>query len=126
MTTAGSGTSASGTLTGMAALGNLTIFTDISLATGAVATLNVLLDGQFGARGSWQNIVQSTIYTATGQFALQLTGPQGTAVESTLTTAANAGTYRQVQWPDNIRIRADVTGTATTQVSAVIYVSGVA
>jgi hypothetical protein len=126
VTTGASASTATGTIGGVAAFGNLTITSDVSLATGAVATLNLLIDSDLGASGTWWNIAQSTIYTATGKFALQLTGPQGTAVESTLTSDAGAGTYRQVQWANNLRIRAVVSGTATTSVSAIIYVSAVA
>lgn len=126
VTTGASASTATGTLTGMAAFGNLTVYTDVTLATGAVSTLNVLLDSQFGSAGTWQNILQSTIYTAAGGYALQITGPQGTNIESTLTADANAGTYRQVQWGDNLRVRAVVSGTATSSMSAIIYISGVA
>ena len=125
VTTGASASTAIGTLIGVAAFSHLTVLTDVSLATGAVATMNVIVDTDLGASGTWNAIAQSSIYTAAGQYAMQIAKPQGTNLEATLTADPGAGTLRRVGWGNNLRIRSVVTGTATTSMSATIYISGV-
>lgn len=124
-TTAASASTNTGTISGMAALSHLTVLTDISASAGVLGTMNVLIDTDLGASGTWISIAQSSIYTAGGLYAMQLAKPQATNLESTLTADAGAGTLRRMGWGNNIRIRAVVVGTATTTMSAIIYVSGV-
>ena len=123
VTTGASASTGISTGSGFGPFKHVTFFTDVTLATGAVATLNVLIDTVLGASGTWVNIAQSTIYTATGGYALQLTRNFATQAQVDLTADAGAGTLRNVGWGDKIRIRKVVTGTATTSVSATVYVS---
>lgn len=126
VTTAASGSTSTGSgFAGFSPFGNVTIVTDVSLADGAIATMSVLVDTQIAGSGTWQAIAQSSIYTAAGMFAMQLARDHGTNLESTLTADPGVGTLRRVGWGDSIRTRVLVTGTATTSMSAIIYISGV-
>lgn len=115
-------TTTSPTAAGFGAFYNMIVAINMTTATGAVATLNVLVDSQVDGT-NWYNICQTPIMTASGSFVVNLVRAVATSGMSTTTVDAGVGTFRTFGWGDNIRARLAVSGTATTQIGAQIYIN---
>ena len=115
-------TTISSTASGLGVFYNMVVAVNVTQATGAVATLNVLVDSQVDGT-NWYNICQTPIMTASGSFVVNLVRAVATSGMSTTTLDAGVGTFRTFGWGDNVRTRLAVTGTATTTMAAQIYVN---
>ncbi len=125
LTTVGSG--ATGTATGTAYSGlkvfrQADVIVNVTAVVGAATnSLIIFVDSQVDGT-SWVNVAQFPVSTVASNFVAHFT--RGTANAITDVTAdAGAGTIRAVGLGDTVRIRRQITGTATTSFSASIYIT---
>lgn len=126
VTTIGSGATGTTTgtvTTGLAAWKNLDIFVDVTAEAGAATTtLIVRVDGLHPAGTTFYSIAAFPALTTAGQHIVHLTKERSAATTASVEIDAGLGTVRAVGWGDGLRIRTQLTGTATTVVSATVYV----
>ena len=127
-TTAGSGatgTATSTVATGLANIRDVDIFVDVTASTG-VATNSLLLfvDGRIDGT-NFVNIAQATIITGVGQAVVHLTKRNAAGQVAAVSTDAGAGTTRAFGFGDALRVRRQITGTATTTFSGAIYITNI-
>ena len=125
-TTAGSG--AGGTATSSAATGlthykQLDIFADVTFSQGAATnTLILYVDGRHPDGTAFVNIAAFAAITTAGQHIIHLSKDRAVGATASVEVDAGLGTTRAMGWYDAIRVRRQITGTATTQFTATIYV----
>ena len=125
-TTAGSGATGTATSTTQADLGtyqDLDIYADITLGTGAATnSLLVFVDGRQDGT-TFVNIGQFAVFTTISRAVMHLTKRNPAGAVATVDVDAGAGTVRAFGFGDAVRIRRQITGTATTQFSASIFIT---
>ena len=128
-TTAGSG--ATGTATGsgfrfLEPYSDVEIIIDVTSTAGAATnTLKVFVDTELAASaasGTWRNIGVFPALVSPGQTVMHITRRQPSGIE-VATSDAGFGTLRAIGHGTSLRVRREVTGTATTKFSATIYIS---
>ena len=125
-TTAGSG--ATGTATGTTRVGNqnfrdLDIYANVTFSQGAATnTLIIYVDGRIDGT-NFVNIGAFPAITTAGGHTVHLSKRAVAGGTTTIDVDAGLGTVRAVGWGDALRIRRQITGTATTQFSATIYIT---
>lgn len=125
---AGSGATgtASSTVTGLANAKDLDVFVSVTDYTGAATgSLLIFVDGRIDGT-NYVSIAQATIITTIGQAFIHLTkrNPAG-QVAAALSVDAGAGTTRAFGFGDALRVRRQITGTATTTFSGAIYITNI-
>ena len=126
VTTIGSG--ATGTTTGTVTTGlamwkNLDVYVDVTAEAGAATTtLFVFVDGKHPDGTAFVNIGAFAALTTVGAHVAHLTKEKASLTTATVGVDAGLGTFRALGWGDGLRIRTQLTGTATTVVSATVYV----
>ena len=126
-TTAGSGATgtASGTVTGFANAKDLDIFVDVTAYTGAATgSLLIFVDGRIDGT-NFVNIAQATVITTVGQAVIHLTKRSVAGQVAAVSVDAGAGTTRAFGFGDAVRVRRQITGTATTTFSGTIYITNI-
>lgn len=121
----GTGT-ASSTVTGLANAKDVDVFVDVTAYTGAATgSLLIFVDGRIDGT-NYVNIAQATVITTIGQAVLHLTkrNPAG-QVGMALSVDAGAGTTRAFGFGDALRLRRQITGTATTTFSGTIFITNI-
>ncbi len=128
-TTAGSGATGTATSTAATGLGfakDVDIFVDVTAYTGAATgSLLLFVDGRIDGT-NFVNVAQMTVITTIGYAVAHLTkrNPAG-QVGAALSVDAGAGTTRAFGFGDAIRVRRQITGTATTTFSGSIYITNI-
>ena len=108
--------------TGLAMWKNLDVFVDLTAEAGAATTtLFIFVDGQHPISG-YVNIACFPALTTVGQHIVHLTKEKSALTTASIQIDAGLGTVRSLGWGDGLRIRTQLTGTATTVVSATVYV----
>ena len=126
VTTIGSG--ATGTTTGTVTTGlahwkNLDVYVDVTAEAGAATTtLFVFVDGKHPDGTAFVNIGAFAALTTVGAHVAHLTKEKASLTTATVGVDAGLGTFRALGWGDGLRVRTQLTGTATTVVSATVYV----
>ena len=126
VTTIGSG--ATGTTTGTVTTGlamwkNLDVYVDVTAEAGAATTtLFVFVDGKHPDGTAFVNIGAFAALTTVGAHIAHLTKEKASLTTATVGVDAGLGTFRAMGWGDGLRVRTQLTGTATTVVSATVYV----
>ena len=124
-TTAGSGAGGTATSTSITSLQhfqNIAVYADVTFSQGAATnTLILLVDARLNGT-DFVNVARFTDITTAGQAIVHLT-KQRTNSEVIFAGDAGAGTVRAVGFGDAVRVRRQITGTATTQFTATVYIT---
>ena len=125
-TTAGSGaggTATSTSATGLTHFKQLDIFADVTFSQGAATnTLILRVDGRHPDGTAFVSIAAFAAITTAGMHIIHLSKDKAVASTATVEVDAGLGTTRAIGWHDAIRVRREITGTATTQFTATIYI----
>ena len=127
-TTAGSGatgTATSTTQAGLSTVKDLDVFVDVTASTGAATnSLLLFIDGRIDGT-NFVNVAQFTIITAVGQAVAHLTKRNPAGAVAAVSTDAGVGTVRAIGFGDAIRVRRQITGTATTTFTGAVYITNI-
>jgi hypothetical protein len=125
---AGSGATGTATAsaTGLALARNIDVFVNVTDYTGAATgSLLLFIDGRIDGT-NYVNVAQMTVITTIGYAVAHLTkeNPAG-QVGAALSVDAGPGTVRAFGFGDAIRVRRQITGTATTTFTGAIYITNI-
>ena len=126
--TAGSGATGTATAssTGLALAKNIDVYVNVTDYTGAATgSLILFFDGRIDGT-NYVNVAQMTVITTIGYAVAHLTknNPAG-QIGAALSVDAGPGTVRAFGFGDAIRVRRQITGTATTTFTGAVYITNI-
>lgn len=120
----GTGTATSGSITGLGPFKDADVIVNVTAVVGAATnTLIVFLDARLDGT-NWYNVANYAVITTVGQYIAHVTKRQSNTLVPILDTVdAGAGTIRPLGFGDAIRVRRQITGTATTSFTGSVLIT---